>query len=147
MTDMQGRTAADAAHGRGPEMTGWVGWIIFAGVMMFMIGCFSAINGLIGIFKDEYYVVGSNDLVISVDYTTWGWVHLLLGILIAATGVGAMAGQTWARVVGVGLVALNALVNFAFLSAYPVWSLIIITLDVFVIYALIVHGREAGALR
>jgi len=149
MTDMQqDRTAATGpAYGREPEMTRWVGWIIFAGVMMFLIGCFSAINGLIGIFKDEYYVVGDNDLVVSIDYTAWGWAHLLLGILIALTGIGAMAGQTWARAVGVVLVTLNAIVNFAFLAAYPVWSTIVITLDVFVIYALIVHGREARGLR
>jgi hypothetical protein len=150
MTDMQqtGRpTGSEPVYSESTEVTGWVGWIIFASVMMFMIGSFQAIAGLVALFDDEYYLVRSSGLVVNVDYTAWGWVHLLFGILLIATGLGAIAGQTWARVVGVILAGLSAVVNFAFLAAYPVWSAIVITLDVFVIYALVVHGREARALR
>ena len=82
-------------------------------------------------------------LLASEDLLLWGWVHLVLGLLVASVGCGVLAGQTWARIVGVGLVMVHAVVNLAFLSAFPAWSVIAITLDVVVIYALIVHGREA----
>jgi len=118
---------------------------MFAGVMMLMLGSFQAIMGLIALFKDEYYVVGRDGLVVSVDYTAWGWVHLLLGIVVALAGLGVMVGQMWARIVGIVLALLSAIVNIAFLAASPVWSTIIIAIDVLVIYALTVHGREAKA--
>jgi hypothetical protein len=122
-----------------------VGWIIFAGIMMVMLGTFQAIEGLVAIFKDSYFVVPDSRLVVTVDYTTWGWVHLLLGILVAGAGLGVMAGQMWARVIGILLAVVSAIVNIAFLAANPVWSTIIITLDILVIYALTVHGKETKA--
>lgn len=125
-----------------PEPTGWVGWVAFAAVMMIMIGAFHAIAGLVALFNSSYYLVTESNLVVNVSYTTWGWVHLIGGVVVAAAGFAVMVGQTWARVVGVVVAALSALINLAFLAAYPVWSTIIIALDVLVIYALIVHGRE-----
>jgi hypothetical protein len=142
--DSKGVGAPYGGH-RGTERTAWVGWIMFAGVMMIMLGVFEAIEGLVAIFNDEYYLVAGRDLIVSVDYTTWGWVHLLLGIVIIAAGLGVMVGQMWARLVGIILAVLSAVVNIAFLAAYPVWSTIVITIDVLVIYALTVHGREAKA--
>ena len=142
--DSKGAGASGGGH-RGTERTAWVGWIMFAGVMMIMLGVFEAIEGLVAIFNDEYFLVPGSDLVVSVDYTTWGWVHLLLGIVVIAAGLGVMVGQMWARVVGIILAVLSAVVNIAFLAAYPVWSTIVITLDVLVIYALTVHGRETKA--
>jgi hypothetical protein len=136
--------AAYATH-REVEPTAWVGWIMFAGVMMIMLGTFEAIAGLVALLNDEYYLVTRNDLVVSVDYTTWGWVHLLLGIVVAAAGLGVMVGQMWARVVGILVALASAIVNIAFLAAYPVWSTIIITVDILVIYSLTVHGRETKA--
>jgi hypothetical protein len=121
--------------------------VFFAGVLMLMDGLFSLIAGLVGLFKDDYYLVGKDGLAVTIDYTAWGWIHLLLGILLIAAGFGVIAGQTWARVVGVMMAILSAMVNFAFLAAYPVWSAIVVAIDVFVIYALVVHGREARALR
>jgi hypothetical protein len=109
---------------------------------MILIGAFQAIIGLVALFKDEYYVVRASGLVVNVDYTAWGWTHLLLGILLFAAGCGACVGQTWARAIGVILALISAVINMAFIAAYPVWSILIITLDVVVIYALIVHGRE-----
>ena len=130
---------------RRPEQTGWVGWIMFASVMMVLVGTFQAIAGLVALFNDEYYVVTRNDLVVSVDYTTWGWVHLLLGIVVAAAGLGLAVGQTWARVVGIIVALLSAIVNLTFLAASPVWCTIMITIDVLVIWALTVHGGETRA--
>lgn len=125
-----------------PEPTGWVGWIVFAGVMMVMIGTFHMIQGLIALFKDEYYLVGKSGLTVEVDYTAWGWTHLIAGAIVFAAGLGLFAGQMWARVVGVVLAVVSAVLNFAFIAAYPFWSSIVIALDVFVIYALTAHGRE-----
>jgi hypothetical protein len=125
-----------------PEPSGWTGWVGFAGIIMVLVGTFGAIEGLVGIFKDEYFVVTKNDLLVSVDYTAWGWTHLILGIVIVAAGFGVLVGQLWARAVGILLAMVSAIVNIAFLAAYPIWSTIVITLDVIVIWALAVHGRE-----
>ena len=128
-----------------PGPTAWEGWVGFAGIMMILIGTFGAMEGLVGIFKDEYFVVSNNNLVVSFDYTTWGWVHLVLGVIVFAAGFGVLIGKLWARAVGILLAMVSAVVNIAFIAAYPVWSTIVITLDVLVIWALAVHGREMKA--
>jgi hypothetical protein len=123
-------------------MTGWVGWVAFAGVMMTILGTFHVFDGLVAIFKDEYFLVGKQGLVVNVDYTVWGWVHLLAGVLIIAAGVAVFSGKVWARTIGVMLATLSAVLNIAFLSAYPIWSSIMILIDILVIWALTVHGGE-----
>jgi hypothetical protein len=132
---------------RGPrqvrdEPTGWVGWVYFAGAMLMMVGLFEAIDGLVALFKDDLYLVRPNGLVVNVNYTAWGWIHLLLGIVLGLVGLAVVLGQTWARSAAIALAGLSAIVNFTFIPAYPVWSLLIIALDVIVIYALAAHGRE-----
>jgi hypothetical protein len=133
------------AYGR-PEPTGWVGWIFFAGIMMIMLGSFEIIDALVALFNDTYYLVAPSGLVVSVDYTAWGWVHLGLGILAIGTGFGVVAGRGWARVIGIILALLSAIVNLAFIAAYPIWSTVLIAVDVIVIYALAVHGAEARSI-
>ena len=125
--------------------SGWTGWIVFGGLMMILVGSFSAIQGLVALFNSNYYVVGSEGLIVNLDFTTWGWVHLILGVILLLAGFGVMSGNTFARVIGIVLAVLSAIINMAFLGAYPVWSTIVITLDVLVIYALAVHGRELRA--
>ncbi|MGZ4649792.1 MAG: DUF7144 family membrane protein [Kineosporiaceae bacterium] len=124
------------------EPTGWVGWIVFAAVMMIIVGILQAIEGFVAIFKDSYYLVPKSGLVVTVDYTAWGWIHLILGILVAGAGYALFSGRMWARTVGVIAAFLSLLANFSFVSAYPVWAIILITVDVLIIYALTVHGRE-----
>lgn len=124
------------------EVSGWVGWIAFAGTLMVMLGTFHVIDGLVAIFNDEYYLVTRSGLIVTADYTAWGWVHLILGIVIVLAGVFVFTGKVWARTVGVLMALVSAVVNLGFLSAYPVWSVIMIALDVFVIMALTVHGSE-----
>lgn len=130
-----------------PEPTGWVGWLFFAGVILILGGVFQAIAGLVAIFNSTYFLVPSTGLVVSVNYTGWGWVHLIFGIVVVLAGFGVLTGQTWARIVGVILAGLSAILHIAFLAAFPVWSTIVIALDVIVIYALIVHGREMRTLQ
>ena len=127
---------------RSKDLTGWVGWVFFAGIMMFTVGFVNIIEGLVALFKNEYYLVRPNGLVVNLDFTAWGWALLLFGLLLVFAGYGALVGQTWARVTGVILAVVNAVVNLAFVPAYPVWAIIVITLDVLVIYALAVHGGE-----
>lgn len=127
--------------------SGWVGWIAFAAIMMITVGSLHAIQGLVALFKDDYYLVSRSGLVVSIDYTAWGWVHLLVGVLVAVAGASLLAGRTWARVVGVLFALVSLVINFAFVAAYPIWSICLITVDILVIYALIVHGREMRDLR
>ena len=120
----------------------WVGWVVFAAVIVIVMGVFEAIEGLVAIFKDQYYLVPSTGLVVSVDYTVWGWVHLLLGLAAVAAGIALLQGRTWGRILVIGLAGLSAIVNLGFLSAYPVWSTIVIAFDVIVIFALTVHWKD-----
>lgn len=124
------------------QPTGWVGWIYFASLMMMLVGGFQAIAGLVALFKDDFYLVTAKSLLV-FDYSTWGWIHLLMGIVIFMAGVALMNGATWARMVGVLLAGISLFANMAFLSAYPLWSILMIVVDIMVIYALTVHGDEA----
>jgi hypothetical protein len=117
------------------------GLSVFAAVAMMMIGSFQAIQGIVALANDTFYVVGQ-EYIFQFDVTTWGWIHLLLGILVAAAGYFVLKGAVWARTVGVIVAVVSALFNFAWLPYYPVWSIIIITLNVFVIWALTAHGRD-----
>jgi hypothetical protein len=131
-----------AAYGTEPAPTAWTGWVAFASFMMFLVGSFQVIQGIVAIFDDGYYRVTNSGLVVNIDYTAWGWIHLLLGILLILSGVGVLAGNLAARAVAVLLAGLSAIANLVFIEAYPLWSVIIITVDVLVIYAVTVHGRE-----
>jgi hypothetical protein len=124
------------------EPTAWAGWVVFAGVMLIMLGTFQIIQGLVALFDDGFYLVRSNGLVVDVDYNTWGWIHTIIGVIAVLAGLGLLAGNMAARVVAVAIAFLSALVNLAFISAYPLWSTIMITIDVIVIFAIVVHGRE-----
>ena len=121
---------------------GWaVGFIVFAAVMMIMSGVFQALAGLIAIFENEFYVATRNYLF-EFDATSWGWIHLILGVIVGLAGFALLSGATWARVVGITLAVLSAVANFLFIPYYPFWSLLIIALDVLVIWALAVHGGK-----
>ncbi|MGZ4590904.1 MAG: DUF7144 family membrane protein [Actinomycetes bacterium] len=137
-----GATVPRQASRATPEATGWVGWIIFAGTMMVLVGTFHIIQGLVAVFNDKYYLVAKSGLVVHVDYTAWGWVHMIGGVILIGAGLGLFTGRMWARVVGVIVAGASMLLNFAFIASYPFWSAIVIALDVFVILALTVHGRE-----
>ncbi|MFB9890353.1 DUF7144 family membrane protein [Planobispora takensis] len=119
-----------------------IGFALFAGIMMVMIGIFQAFQGLAAILEDKFYVVAPN-YVYQIDATVWGWIHLVLGALAVVAGFFIFSGQLWARIVGIGFAVLNAVTQFLFLPYYPVWSLIMITMDVFVIWALCVYNKRA----
>jgi hypothetical protein len=141
-----GTARPDLAETRGtygePAPSGWAGWIMFASFMMFLVGAFQVVQGLVALFDDGYYVVRESGLVVDVDYNAWGTLHLLIGVLLILCGAGVLAGNIAARAAGVVIAGLSALANMAFIASYPVWSIVIITVDVLVIYALTVHGGE-----
>jgi hypothetical protein len=118
-----------------------IGAIMFAGIMMIINGIFSAVAGLVALAKDEFYVVLPNYLL-NMDTTTWGYIHLILGIVVALAGFSVLTGKTWARVVGILVASVSAVANFGFIPYYPIWSLLIIAIDVVVIWALAAHGRQ-----
>jgi hypothetical protein len=124
------------------QPSGWVGWIMFASFMMLLLGSFHAIQGLVALFDDQKLLVTDRDLIVLADYTTWGWVHLIGGIILALAGFSLFTGWLLARIVGVIVAAASAITNVAFLSAYPIWSAIMIALDILIIWALTVHGAE-----
>jgi hypothetical protein len=124
------------------ETSGWaVGLILFAAIMMIMVGVFQALQGLIAIFENEFYVATRN-YIFQFDATTWGWIHLILGLIVAFAGWGLLSGRTWARVLAITLAVLSAIANFLFIPYYPFWSLLLITLDILVIWALTAHGGD-----
>ena len=118
-----------------------VGWTIFASILLIMIGVFQAFSGLVAIVNDPFYVVGEV-WIFQFDISTWGWIHLLIGLVLALAGFFLFRGAMWARVVGIVVASIAAIANFAWLPWYPLWSIIIITVSVFVIWALSVHGRD-----
>jgi hypothetical protein len=131
----------------GEDTSGWaVGFTIFAAVMMMMAGVWQALAGLIAIFENEFYLTTRN-YIFQFDVTAWGWIHLVVGVVVGLTGLALLAGQTWARVVGIVVAVLSAISNFLFIPYYPFWSLLIIAADVFVIWALAAHGREYRELK
>lgn len=109
--------------------------------MMLLLGTFWFMAGLVGILGDELFVATRN-YVFKFDVTTWGWVHLLLGILVLLAGLALFQGAVWARTVAVTIAGVSALIGFAWLPWYPIWGVIFITIAVFVIWALTVHGRD-----
>ena len=122
--------------------SGWaVGWSGFAGIMLIIIGVMDVIQGLVALVNDTFYVVGE-EWVFEFNVTAWGWIHLILGIILVLSGIGIFSGNVAARTVGVIVAGVAALVNFAWLPYFPVWSIIVIAICIAVIWALTAHGRD-----
>lgn len=120
------------------------GWLAFAGVLMVMTGGLNATKGLAGVLADEFYVVAPAD-VLTLDFTAWGWLHIALGGSVLLTGFALLAGARWARPATVVLVVVNAIAQVAWATVYPVWSAVVISLCVAVIWAVVLHGDETAA--
>ena len=119
----------------------WTGMLVFAASMLVLVGIFNIIDGLVALFNDQFFLVTKSSLI-TFDFTTWGWIMLALGSVAVLAGIGVLSGKTWARVFGVIIAGLNAIAQISFVSAYPVWSVVIIAMDVLIIWALTAHGRE-----
>ena len=123
---------------------GTSGWVVFASIMLIMAGVFGIIDGLVALIHDEVYLV-TEDQIVAFDFTTWGWIHLIVGIIVTTAGFAVMSGQLWARMVGVLAATASAIAQIAFITAFPLWSVLVIGIDVLIIYGLLVHGEEVEA--
>lgn len=120
------------------------GWVVFASIMLIMAGVFGIIDGMVALIHDEVYLV-TKDQIVAFDFTTWGWIHLIVGIIVTTAGFAVMSGQLWARMVGVLAATASAIAQIAFITAFPFWSVLIIGIDILIIYGLLVHGEEVEA--
>jgi len=118
-----------------------MGLTMFAWIMMFMLGGWWIISGIVAIANDDFYVV-TQEWIFQFSSTTWGWTHLILGVVVLLAGFFLFAGAVWARTVGVILAAISGLAAFAWLPYYPVYAILLVTLSLFTIWALTVHGRD-----
>jgi hypothetical protein len=123
---------------------GAIGFTMFASIMLMISGSFQIIAGLAGIFENEFYVTTPN-YFLELDASAWGWVHLIWGVLVLIGGLGLLGGSLWGRTLGVIAAAGSMLANFAFIPLFPVWSIVVIAIDIGVIWALTAHGRDIVA--
>jgi hypothetical protein len=129
----------------GVTSTAWTGWIVFASLMLAVVGAVNIVQGLVALTQDDYFLVRNGDQLLLLDFQAWGWVLLIWGLAQVGAGIGLNFGHGWARVRAIFVACVSVLIQTLFLSAYPIWSAIIITLDVIVIYALTARWSEARA--
>jgi len=124
----------------------WSGWVIFAGVVMFTIGCLNAIQGIAALVRDDpTYFIPEADLLVTTDYTAWGWSLIIWGAIMILVGLGLFSANEFARWVAIIAVVINLIGQFAFFPAFPLWSLIVIGLNVAVLFALTARWEYAKA--
>jgi hypothetical protein len=123
-----------------------IGVTVTAAVILILGGVLHAMQGVVGLANNEFYVTTQN-WIFKFDATTWGWVHILVGLLAIGTGIGLFYGSVWARTLGVIVAAVSVFANFVWLPYYPVWAILIIAFDFFVIWALTAHGRDINTVR
>ncbi|MDK0518128.1 hypothetical protein [Streptomyces sp. ML-6] len=132
------RAAPDAASSNHPFR---IGWAAFAAVLMIFGGAMMIFEGIAAIAKDDVFVV-ARDYLFRFNLTGWGWIHLILGIVILIAGCALFTGAAWARVVGIVIAGLSALANFLWLPHYPFWALVLVAINVFIIWALCAPYKE-----
>ncbi|MER5642361.1 hypothetical protein ABT095_36150 [Kitasatospora sp. NPDC002227] len=118
------------------------GLVLFAGVMMMVDGLLGVFQGIVAIAEDDVYV-NTPRYAFQFDLTSWGWIHLAVGAAVALVGFGVVSGQAWGRVLGIAVVSVSLMLNFLFLPYYPIWSLVVIALDAFVVWALCTYRDPA----
>jgi|SRR3954447_2007540 len=121
----------------------WSGWIGFAGLVMLVIGSIDFFEGLIAVIRDNYYVAAPNQIIV-FDTTTWGWITMIIGVLLVLVGLGLVSGAGWARWTAIVILVLNLLEQLAWLgnASYPLWALTVIALEIVVLYALTVRWGD-----
>ncbi|HEX6249384.1 MAG TPA: hypothetical protein VFZ64_16060 [Nocardioidaceae bacterium] len=136
---------ATSAPNRPPTQSEYSGGAVAltatAGILMVMAGIFHAIQGLVALFNDEFFVFGE-EYIFKFDVTSWGWIHLIAGTIITLAGIALFQGAVWARTIAVILAGVSIIASFLWMPYYPLWSMVVIAFDVFVIWALTTHGRD-----
>ena len=125
------------------EIPGWAaGGITFAATIAVLVGTFQIMQGLVAVFNDDFYVVTRN-YTFDLDVSAWGWIHVIIGAVMLAVGFGLYARALWAVIGGLAVAMVSALANFFFIPYYPIWALLLIALDVWIIWSL----TRPGAIR
>lgn len=117
------------------------GWAMFAGIMLIIYGVFDVIQGIVALANNEFFVL-TQDYIFKLNLTTWGWIHIIGGVILIASGAGIFGGSVLARTVGVIVAGFAIVWNFAWLPYYPIWSIVAIAFGIGVIWALTAHGRD-----
>lgn len=140
-----GRHPRPAAAGDGDSRNEWAaGGTVFAGLMLVIGGVLAVLEGVVGISKDAVYVVTRGDYSYKFDVSSWGWIHLVLGVIAIIVGYGLLgSGLEWARWAGVAIAGLSLIANFMFLPYQPVWSIVMIAIDLFIIWSLATYRPPA----
>lgn len=141
MATTTSRPGTDQRH----DSVAAAGLTAFAGVLMLLTGVLHALQGVIALVNDEFFLYGE-EYVFKFDVTTWGWAHLVLGLVVAAAGIALFQAATWARVVAATLAGLSIIASFLWMPFYPFWSLMLIAFDVLVIWAVTAHGHDIARL-
>lgn len=123
------------------EPTGWTGWVTFAAIMLILGGVLNAVYGLMAVFNDNWAVWGEEGVLL-LDLTGWGWAHVVIGLLVVLVGIGLLSGNMAARIFGVVIASISLVANFFFIPVAPWWAITVIVIDVLVIWAIVVHGKE-----
>ncbi len=124
------------------EKTGWLAWGYLAAILMVLGGVFQSMFGLIAIFNHDFLVFTSGNIWV-LDVATWGWIHLGIGVVLALAGLALFTGSMWGRALAIIVASLSAIANFLFIPVYPIWSLVVMVIDILIIYAVAAHGGEA----
>ncbi|MDT0387896.1 DUF7144 family membrane protein [Streptomyces dubilierae] len=138
-------TATHPTHAPSTAKRGWAaGMTTFAAVMLMIAGILGIMRGIAAIAEDEVFLA-TPDYVFAFDLTGWGWVHLILGVVAVIVSMGLFQASAWARVVGVGIAGLVIIANFISLPSYPVWSVVMIAMSAFIIWALCADTRRSSS--
>lgn len=124
------------------EVTGWVGWIGFASFMLLLGGAFSVIAGFVALFKHTVVFNAATNNAWVMSYDQWGWIHILIGILAILAAGSLMSGGVYGRTIAVLIAFVGAVANMAFVPIYPFWALLLVTVNILIIWAVLVHGSE-----
>lgn len=124
------------------EGAGWLGWIGFASFMLLLGGFFSIIAGIAALFKEGVVFSSYAGNLWILDYSQWGWIHILIGVLAAVAAGSLLAGRMYGRVIAIIVAFASAVANMAFVPIYPFWSILVIVIDIMIVYSVMVHGGK-----
>ena len=120
----------------------WTGWVIFAGAVLFIVGCLNVIQGLAALLRDDVYLVTKSGLLVTTSYSYWGWALIIWGGLMVLVALGLFAGNEASRWFAIGAASVNLIMQFTWFTSYPLWSMVVIGLDIAILYALTAGWRD-----
>jgi hypothetical protein len=123
----------------------WTGWVAFAGLLLLFVGCINVIQGLAAIFENKVFVIPAKSLLVTTSYNSWGVTLVIWGVLMALAGLGLFFAKEWSRWVAIAAVFVNLIIQFVWFPAFPLWCLVVIAVDIFILVALTIHWHDVRA--